>query len=391
MAQIDPGRYRQVLGQYPTGVVVVTALNDHEEPVGMTVGSFTSVSLNPPLVAFLPSRTSSSWADLRAAGDRFCINILSVEQEHVCRAVATRKVRKFDDIGLRRSPGGNPIVDGAVAWIDCTTETIHAGGDHEIVVGRVLDLDVETTTYPLLFFRGGYGSFTPLSLVAGDADLVDQLRYVDLARAQMEKLAAGWNTEVSAFSLIGDEIVVSASAGRSTFTAVPTRVGERVPFVPPLGSVHAAFGPDDLCERWLAHAERWAKPDQLIELTEIPARIRERGYGISLGHEPAARMELLGTRWRDRDPDVSEDDLGRAIVGLTDAFNPDTIDETARYELRTVAAPVFTPDGRLAFVMNVWGPMEPVTGRDIDEIGRALTGAAGEVDLSSLEARQHLE
>ncbi|GAA1859061.1 flavin reductase family protein [Actinomadura bangladeshensis] len=158
---IDPARFRQVLGHYPTGVVVVTALDPAGTAIGMTVGSFTSVSLDPPLVAFLPDKGSSSWRALRESGERFCVNVLSAAQEDVCRAVAMRKTDKFHDIGWHPSPAGNPVIDGAVAWIDCVTEQLHDAGDHHIVVGRVQNLQVSEGEPPLLFHQGAYGTFTP--------------------------------------------------------------------------------------------------------------------------------------------------------------------------------------------------------------------------------------
>ncbi|TDC68737.1 flavin reductase [Actinomadura sp. GC306] len=158
---IDPARLRHVLGHYPTGVVVVTSLDAAGTAIGMTVGTFTSVSLDPPLVAFLPNKGSSSWRALRESGERFCVNVLSAGQEDVCRAVAMRKTDKFHDIGWRPSPGGNPVINGAVAWMDCVTEQMHDAGDHYIVVGRVLHLQEGDGDTPLLFHRGSYGTFVP--------------------------------------------------------------------------------------------------------------------------------------------------------------------------------------------------------------------------------------
>ena len=221
----------------------------------MTVGSFTSVSLDPPLVAFLPDKKSGSWRAIRASGDRFCVNILSAEQEGVCRAIAARKTDKFDGIPWRPSPSGSPVIAGAVAFVDCTIENVHDAGDHDIVVGRVGHLDVENASHPLLFFRGGYGSFIPLSLAAGDADLLDQLRLVDLARSPMEELAAEFDTELIAMTLVRDQLVLAAAAGRARTGVAPTRVGVRAPFMPPIGSVFAAWGGDQVLQRWLAQLD----------------------------------------------------------------------------------------------------------------------------------------
>src|ERR1700734_3736222 len=106
----DPRSFRRVLGHYPTGVCAITAVQDSGEPVGMAVGSFTSVSLQPPLVAFFPDRSSSSWPKIQAAG-RFCVNILAAHQEPLCRALASKAQDKFVGIPYRQSTAGLPILD----------------------------------------------------------------------------------------------------------------------------------------------------------------------------------------------------------------------------------------------------------------------------------------
>jgi 3-hydroxy-9,10-secoandrosta-1,3,5(10)-triene-9,17-dione monooxygenase reductase component len=157
-ASFDGAKFRQVLGHFATGVTVITALND-DAPVGLAVGSFASLSLDPPLVLFCPGNQSASWPKIRAAGS-FCANILSSDQEHVCRVFASKETDKFASIGWSRTPGtGSPRIDGVLAWIDCTIEEVLPGGDHEIVVGRVRDLDARDAHGPLVFFRGGYGRF----------------------------------------------------------------------------------------------------------------------------------------------------------------------------------------------------------------------------------------
>ena len=156
---IDAARYRRVLGYFATGVTVVTGV-EGDQPLGLSVNSFTSVSLDPPLVAFCAARSSSSWARMRASGT-FCVNILSDDQEEVCRVFAGRGGDKFRGIGWRASETGAPIIAGALAWIDCAVEAAYEAGDHHIVVGRVLDLDVARDGRPLVFFRGGYGRFEP--------------------------------------------------------------------------------------------------------------------------------------------------------------------------------------------------------------------------------------
>ena len=156
----DGDTFRRVLGHYPTGVCVVTATDRTDAPVGMVVGSFTAVSLEPPLVAFFPDRRSTTWPRIEAAG-RFCVNVLAGDQRALCRTFATPAADRFANIGWRRSPGGSPILDDVVAWIDCALHAVHAAGDHYIVLGRVEALDIVRADQPLLFFRGRYGNFAP--------------------------------------------------------------------------------------------------------------------------------------------------------------------------------------------------------------------------------------
>jgi 3-hydroxy-9,10-secoandrosta-1,3,5(10)-triene-9,17-dione monooxygenase reductase component len=157
----DNAAFRRTLGHYPTGVCAITAMQGHT-PVGMIVGSFTSVSLEPPLVAFFPDRRSTSWPKIKAAG-RFCVNILSEDQQDVCYALSAKTGNKFEAIRYRVSGTGLPIIDGVVAWIDCDLHNVDEAGDHFIAIGKVHSLDVEHPGNPLLFFKGGYGQFAPFA------------------------------------------------------------------------------------------------------------------------------------------------------------------------------------------------------------------------------------
>jgi len=159
---VDEGKhFRTVLGNFPTGVTVVTAVDDGE-PAGLAIGSFTSVSLDPPLVAFCPDKRSSSWPHIEAAG-AFCVNILAEDQVDVCNAFAGKSDDKFGEVTWDTTHLGSPHIADSLAWIDCSLEAVHDGGDHFLVVGRVNELEVERPdSGPLLFFRGGYGLFGDL-------------------------------------------------------------------------------------------------------------------------------------------------------------------------------------------------------------------------------------
>jgi flavin reductase (DIM6/NTAB) family NADH-FMN oxidoreductase RutF len=154
-------RFRKVLGACPTGVTVVTAIDDTGSPVGMAVGSFTSASLHPPLVAFLPDRTSTSFPRIRTA-KTFCVNVLAAHQESVCRAFARRGGDKFAGVGWSPAPSGAPRIDGVAAWLDCEFESVRQVGDHYLVIAHVRELDAGGEDLPLVFCQGGYGRFAPV-------------------------------------------------------------------------------------------------------------------------------------------------------------------------------------------------------------------------------------
>lgn len=158
MPDFDSATFRKVLGHFPTGVTVVTAAPDGK-PAGLTIGSFTSVSLDPPLVGFLPGKASDSWPDIERAG-RFCVNVLAADQGDACWTFARDGDDRFAGFSWRPSPLGSPILHGVIAWIDCTIQDVIETGDHFFVTGLVDSLDVERGEQaPLLFFQGKLGRY----------------------------------------------------------------------------------------------------------------------------------------------------------------------------------------------------------------------------------------
>lgn len=151
----DQGEFRKVLGQFATGVTIITAVSDGE-PAGVAANSFTSVSMDPPLVLFCVSRTSSTWPRIEAAR-KFAVNILGEHQEEVSRLFATKGADRFGAVDWHLGVGGSPVLHDTLAYLDCEFWAEYDGGDHIIVVGRVLDLGVTHDAGPLLFFRGKYG------------------------------------------------------------------------------------------------------------------------------------------------------------------------------------------------------------------------------------------
>lgn len=161
-AVIAPAEFRHVLGHFATGVTVVTAPattggdgDSEDRPAGFACQSFSSLSLDPPLVTFMVGRTSTTWPRIARAGV-FCVNILGAHQGDLCRGFAVSGTDKFAGVPYDAAPvSGSPRLAGTLAWIDCTIHAVHTGGDHLIVIGRVNALGATGGDEPPLLFHKG--------------------------------------------------------------------------------------------------------------------------------------------------------------------------------------------------------------------------------------------
>lgn len=143
------------MAEFASGVTVVTS-HDDAGPVGFAAQSFSSVSLDPPLVLFCVDKNSRAWPRIQGAG-HFCINILAESNTELCERFGSRAGRKFDDLDYGLSAYGAPVLPGVLARIHARIEAVHLAGDHDIVVGRVELLERLDEARPMIFFRGRFG------------------------------------------------------------------------------------------------------------------------------------------------------------------------------------------------------------------------------------------
>ncbi|MET0233058.1 MAG: 3-hydroxy-9,10-secoandrosta-1,3,5(10)-triene-9,17-dione monooxygenase reductase subunit [Kibdelosporangium sp.] len=143
--------FRKVLGHFCTGVTVITGAG----PAGFACQAFAALSLDPPLVLFCPGRGSRTWQAIAGSG-RFCVNVLAEDQQELSARFGRAGADKFTGTAWSPSPGGAPILDGVLTWIDCSVEEVRDGGDHHVVIGRVQHLGTCRDAQPLLFYRGRY-------------------------------------------------------------------------------------------------------------------------------------------------------------------------------------------------------------------------------------------
>lgn len=382
--QVDIETFRTVLGNYPTGVAVVTGLDPAGEPIGMVVGTFTSVSLNPPLVAFLPMKSSRTFNQLRANSDRFCINILAADQEPICRRLVSFGENKFATVPWHKSPQGNPVIDGVVAWIDCEYANVVDGGDHYIVLGAVKAMGLERDSSPLLFFQRGYGSFSTSSLtVASDRAVLHQARLAELAREKIESVARELRAGCSVVAVVGQESVYVAVADHSDAQVGKNRLGVRAPVVPPLGTLFVGGANATSVDDWLARLGKNVA-DVSNRARQQLERVQKRGWSIALlGDLSAAELEdavqLYSCPYRTPE---QERRFLNTLSKMFEQHEPVQIENSQSYDVLHLSVPVRRPSGETAFVLRLSEFPRPVRGTEVEGYLGRLKKAAMQVEES---------
>ena len=151
---ISPADFRHVLSHFASGVTVVTTTDSDTRPAGLTASAFTSVSLDPPLILVCVDHKSQTYPALLERG-RFAVNILTADQSDLSKRFASTRLDKFTDVRFHASESGLPLLDDALAFLECSTVNTHVEGDHTIFVGLVERAGTGSGD-PLLYFRGRY-------------------------------------------------------------------------------------------------------------------------------------------------------------------------------------------------------------------------------------------
>ncbi|MFD6321516.1 flavin reductase [Streptomyces sp. NPDC058442] len=373
----DPRAFRNVMGHFPTGVVVVTGIASDGRPAGMVIGSFTSVSLEPPVVAYLPSKSSKSYVRLSEA-EVFCVNVLSADQEHLCRQFAKSDDEKFEGLDWTPSPAGAPILPGAVAWIECRQRETLDVGDHYIVLGDTTALGVQNPDLPLLFFQGGYGSFSHGSLLMpGGPSFIRSVRLAETLRARIEDVAHDLGAQCDVLVRDGGEGVLVASANQAP-GRVGSLLGARIPIVAPLQPLFVTGNcavPEDA---WFSLGRL---DEELRRSAEAQLeRVRERGWSLVLkGGTCEAEMDHAMQRFADspRTP-TGDREFVESMGRMSSVREPEKIDLDARYDVLYLAVPVVDVHGEVVLTLKLSQLPEQAEGREILRWVSRLQDAARE-------------
>lgn len=383
--RFDTATFREVLGHYPTGVVVVTGVHPDGQPVGMVVGTFTSVSLEPALVAFMPGAHSGTYARLRECPS-FVINVLAQDQTDVCRTMAIPADDKFDHVGWRPSPTGAPVLDDAVASIHCRLHDEVLAGDHYITLCAVDDLEIVRPVTPLLFFQGGYGGFNPKGLSAlGDGDFIEALRLAETARPLIRRLADRYRCESAVLTVLNDHEMTTADSAYAGKAEVYERLGARIPLMPPIGDVYIAHASQEVQDRWRARAA----PDEETQ-TRYRRRletVRRDGYAVvqvgAVGAVQYAQLHEALDEYASGPLTPSRERAVRQVLSqMSHFFEPIDICEESTYDLGSIMVPVFNPDGGVSMVLRLTQLPQGASAQTVRQWVAGLQEAAAEVTSS---------
>ncbi|ALG86804.1 flavin reductase family protein [Gordonia phthalatica] len=387
--QIDPLLFRDVMGHYPTGVVVVTGRDDDGDVLAMVVGTFSSVSMDPPLVSFMPMKTSKTFERMREC-DSLCVNILCGEQEATVMTVARRWENKLDGIDWFESPSGDPVLADSVAWIDTRMHDIVEAGDHWIALCEVVDMAVTNPVSPLIFFQGGYGSFVCTSLMARmDHEILPAIHTAHGVRPHVEELADDIGCEVTVYTTVSDDEMATVLSVTAPGIDRERGLARRIPIVPPIGDSYVFAQPAEVQEGWLGKLRDADDAERNLHRARLDF-LREHGYALSflpdVEGQAAYQGMLDATRQyeKGRLTPAEERRIRQSIRDTAVDYGIHSLDDDESYDIGSVVLPVRDQHGQYTMTLRLAQLPSRTSGR---EIGYWLRRARVVVDLLEGAAR----
>lgn len=356
-AQFDQKAFRHVMGNYPTGVAVVTTTAPDGELLALVVGTFSSVSLEPPLVSFMPMKTSRTFAKMRDC-DTLTINIFGGEQQDEMLAIARRWENKLDGIDWHESPNGNPVLDNALAWIDTTVTEVIEAGDHFIVLCEVEDMLVANPGPPLLFFQGGYGSFVGSTMLSGlRHEALPAIHAAHRAGDELERLADEVGCEVVVYVATSEDEFVTVFAARGPGVSEEDGFSSRLPIVPPIGDTYMYDKPEEVRERWLTKLKDPSEEVRALHEKRLEA-VKESGYLLAyFPEEGSAAYSQMVAATKEYQSAVLTPATERAVRELIGSSTVDydhrDVEANQVYNVASIVFPVTDPSGETTMTLRI--------------------------------------
>ncbi|WP_241387652.1 flavin reductase family protein [Rhodococcus sp. CH91] len=368
---IDQALFREVMGHYPTGVAVVTGRASDGELLALVVGTFSSVSLDPPLVSFMPMKTSRTFDKLRQC-DSLCINVVGNEQEDLVTAIAQRWENKFDGIDWFTSPSGDPILERSIAWIDARITNLVDAGDHWIVLGGVNDMAVTNPAAPLIYFQGDYGSFVSTSLMARlQHEITDSIHEAETLRPEAEALAHAIGCEVTLYTAISSEEMAAVLSVTGAGVEREHGLARRLPIAPPIGDSIVFDLSEDDQERWLSKAIGIDDRTREIYRQRLDF-VRAHGYVLSLlpqeGRTAYEAMREATRRYESGLPTPAQErDIRASILESGVDYRVRQLDPDNLYDVGSLVLPVRDSEGNCTLTLRLAQLPLQVSGKRVAE------------------------
>lgn len=342
----DQRAFRNALGNYPTGVAVIAAEDARGEVESMVVGTFSSVSLEPPLISFMPRKESRTFQKLRDCR-KFTVNVLAFDQAEICAAIARRDADVLADITWDDMDSGTVALPGVLATIDCTFGDVIEAGDHYIVLGEVHGFGARRTVAPLVFFQGTYGGFASRDVNTCNSQLAETVSMVSTAMPELGGYASELEAEVSILARIGDDFFTVGIAAHGDRLE---GLGQRHPVLPPLGEFFVAWNEEEQI-LWLNKIQ---DPEVRLMLDGRLSRARERGWAVSLrnsyrNHEILAALESY------REPflaPVMQREIEATIKQADKYYEDQEMEAGKNYPVESIVVPIRHPEGEVTYVLR---------------------------------------
>lgn len=385
-AEIDPGLFREVMGHYPTGVAVVTGRSAGDEPLALVVGTFSSVSMAPPLVSFMPMKSSRTFEQLRECTS-LCINIVGGEQEELVSAIARKWERKLEGVDWFPSPSGDPVLERSVAWIDVRLSQVVEAGDHWIALCEVRELAVTNPVSPLIFFQGGYGSFVGTSLMARmDHELVDAVEQARCARSTVERLARQVGCEVSLLTAVSRDELATVLSAVGPGVQRGQGMAHRIPLTPPIGDTFVFAQPESEQERWIRKARDLDEAAVQMYRERLDF-VRDNGFLLSfLPEEGSAAYDALHEATHQyaqgRLTPAQEREIRSSISRTAVDYGIQEIVDDAEYSVASLVLPVRGSEGDHRLTLRLSQLPRPARGSEVRELIQQALEAVAEIETA---------
>lgn len=374
-----PNWWRTALGEYPTGVTLITSSNEAGEPVGMVVGTFSAVSENPPMVGFMPSVSSKAFKTIAANG-RFVGSVLGSAHEELCRDFLARPERRFTTGQWDVTTSGLSRLADSLAWFEATIRDVHPAGDHYVVLADVSAYGVGDGRggLPLLFLKGGYGAFAVPNSGDNLLDFRDRIRRAEKMSGVVELLARTHGVRCVVATVAGDCVINLVSSPDR-----PDRERMSFPFAAPLAPVLAAWAGPQRLKAWIENSRHLLGTVDRPRLSAMLDRIRIRGFDVSTGSVMANRFDDVVV-----DPTTDRSALSWLWGEIYDERVQLDQDRNWYASVSALHVPVFGLDGTAIMELVVNGFGVGITRERFDEILGAARETATQLGVLDPTDRQ---